>query len=271
MNHDLLLSRNSPESEANENPVEVSPGVIERRYFLRSSIATAASLLLLGAATRSLSAQNIPATGRLSWDAFLKQAVPVAQQLFADPAFSVDEYLYRLGSLATRLEEIPDTKLCPYQAVEPRMLFAPSFKGTPFIIIQWRIEPGAMFPAHNHPNASVCNLGYQGQARLRNFQIVGEAPAYDSKKTFRIQETHNELITRGRINGLSPSRDNIHLFQPGKEGARGIDITTLHGKNAPFSFLDIGEKPAGSEQRIFEAAWRSSTSNVQSPTSLRGR
>jgi hypothetical protein len=29
----------------------------------------------------------------------------------------------------------------------------------------------------------------------------------------------------------------------GKEGARGIDINTLHGKTNNFSFLDMIEKP----------------------------
>jgi hypothetical protein len=245
--------------------VEVFPGVIERRFFLHSSLATAAAILALGATTRSLTAQErtpapevvaTAATGTLTWDAFLKQAVPVAQQLIAEPSFSLDEYLYRLGSLATRLQEIPDTKLFPFSGVDARVQFAPSFRGSPFVIIQWRIEPGAVFPAHNHPNASVCTLGFEGEVRLRNFEVAGVAPEYTSKKTFHVRETHNETIARGRINTLSPSRDNIHYFQVGKEVARGIDITTLHGQNAGFSFLEISERPADSEKRIFEASWK---------------
>ncbi len=256
------LSVSEPRKE-----VEVFPGVLERRYFLRSSVASAAAVLALGATTRSFAAQEVtPAvslvatdkavTGALTWDAFLKQAVPIAQQLIAEPSFNLDEYLYRLGSLATRLQEIPDTKLFPFTQVDSRVKFAPSFRGSPFVIIQWRMEPGALFPAHNHPNASVCTLGFEGEVRLRNFEIVGEAPEYVSKKTFYVRETHNETIARGRINTLSPSRDNIHYFQVGKEVARGIDITTLHGQNAGFSFLEIGERPADAEKRIFEASWK---------------
>jgi hypothetical protein len=248
-----------PNASAKET--EVFPGVMERRYFLRGSVVTAAAILALGSFPNNLLGQE-PAKvvgpvgpDKLAWDDFLKQSVPVAQQLVADPAFSVDEYLYRIGSLATRLREIPDTKLYPYTTVEPRVKFAPSFRGSPFFIIQWRMEPGALFPAHNHPNASVCTLGFEGEVRLRNFEIVGEAPEYASKKTFRVRETHNETIARGRINTLSPSRDNIHYFEVGKEAARGIDISTLHGKNAGFSFLDIGKQPMDSEKRIFEAAW----------------
>ena len=242
--------------------MEVFPGVMERRYFLGSSITSLAAVVALGTTRATLAAQEQPSRAaiavgadKLAWDDFLKEAVPVAQKLVADPAFSIDEYLYRVGSLATRLKEIPDTQLFPYTAIDQRVFFAPSFRGTPFFIIQWRMEPGAVLPAHNHPNASVCTLGYEGEVRLRNFEIVGEAPEYDLKKTFHIRETHNEMMTRGRINTLSSSRDNIHFFQVGKEGARGIDITTLHGKMAQFSFLDIAEKPMDAEKRIFEAAW----------------
>lgn len=239
--------------------LEVFPGVMERRWFLRSSVVSAAAILALGVPNRLVgqAAPKFAAGGpdKLAWDSFLKEAVPVAERMMADPAFSVDEYLYRLGSLATRLQEIPDTKLYPYTAVEPRVSFAPSFRGSTFFIIQWSMEAGVAFPPHNHPNASVCTLGFSGEVRLRNFEIVGEAPEYSSKKTFRVQETHNETISRGRINTLSPARDNIHYFQVGNERARGIDISTMHGKQAGFSFLDISEKPADSEKRIFEAAW----------------
>jgi hypothetical protein len=248
-------------STASAKEVEVVPGIHERRYFLRNSLATVAAVLTLKAMPKNVSAQALakgpsPIGGdTLAWDDFLKQSIPIAQQLIADPAFSVDEYLYRIGSLATRLKEIPDSKLGSYAAVDPRVWFGPSFRGSPFYIIQWRMEPGAVLPAHNHPNTSVCTFGFEGEVQLRNFEIVGEAPDYNSKKTFRVRETRSETMSHGRINTLSPSRDNIHCFKVGKEGARGIDINTMHGKMNNFSFLDMNEKPLDSEKRIFEATW----------------
>ena len=240
--------------------VEVFPGIHERRYFLRGSLATVAAVMALNAVPKNNFAQtSIKATGagtdKLLWDDFIKQSVPIAQQLIADPGFSVDEYLYRIGSLATRLKEIPNSQLGSYKTVEPRVWFGPSFRGSPFFIIQWRMEPGAVLPPHNHPNASVCTLGYEGEVRLRNFEIMEVAPDYASKKTFRVRETRSETLTAGRINTLSPMRDNIHGFKVGKEGARGIDINTLHGKINNFSFLDMSEQPLDSEKRIFEAVW----------------
>ena len=244
-----------------EKEIEVFPGRFERRHFIRGSLATVAAVVAVRALSGNVLAQAAAtttgpiSTDKLAWEDFLKQSIPVAQQLISDPAFGVDEYLYRIGSLATRLKELPDSPLGSYKTVEPRVWFGPSFRGTPFFIIQWRMEPGAFLPPHNHPNASVCTLGFEGEVRLRNFEIVGDAPDYDSKRTFRVRETHNQTMTHGRISTLSPSRDNIHTFQVGKEGARGIDINTLHGKMGPFSFLDISKMPADSEKRIYEAAW----------------
>src|SRR5499427_3171897 len=241
--------------------VEVFPGIHERRHFLRGSLATLATVTALRIAPKTVLAQAT-ANGsgtidsdRLGWDDFLKRAVPVAQQLIAEPSFSVDEYLYRLGSLATRLKEIPDSKLGPYTSVDRRVWFGPSFRGTPFFIIQWRMEPGAFLPPHNHPGASVCTLTVEGELQLRNFQIVGDAPDYSSKKTFRIRETRNEIMTSGRISTLSPARDNIHCFQVGKTAARGIDINTMHVRTAPFSFLNMDPKPVDAELRIYEVTW----------------
>jgi len=248
-------------SVESEKEIELFPGIFERRYFLRGSLGAIATVVAARMLSKNVFAQApMTATGpsgseKLAWDEFLKQSIPVAQQLLADPAFSVDEYLYRIGSLATRLKELPNTALGSYKTVEPRVWFGPSFRGTPFFIIQWRMEPGANLPPHNHPNASVCTLGFEGEVRLRNFEIVGDAPDYNSQKTFRVRETHNQTMSHGRISTLSPSRDNIHWFQVGKEGARGIDINTMVGKVAPFSFLEISKTPADSENRIFEAAW----------------
>jgi hypothetical protein len=256
----MLISNNDFAPSPNSKEVEVFPGRFERRYFLSGSLSSIAAATMLSAFPNCILGQQpdkkvVSTAEGLAWEDFIKLSIPVAQQLIADPGFSVDEYLYRIGSLATRLKEIPDSPLGPYTSVDRRVWFGPSFRGSPFFIIQWRMEPGAFLPPHNHPNASVCTVGYEGEVRLRNFEIVGEAPAYDSNKSFQIRETRDEMMKRGKINTLNPVRDNIHCFRVGKEGARGIDINTLHGKMGPFSFLDMIEKPVDAENRIYEVTW----------------
>lgn len=118
------------------------------------------------------------------------------------------------------------------------------------------MAPNAVLPPHCRPNARVCTLGIEGETRIRNFQIVDTAPEFSSPQGFHLRETHNEIITSGRINTLSSTRDNIHTFQAGKEGARGIDISTYHGPDVGFSFLDIRNTPVDAGDRIYEAAWK---------------
>src|SRR6476659_391008 len=81
--------------------VEVFPGIHERRYFLRGSLASVAAVVALNAVPKSNFAQTpikpngADRTDKLLWDDFIKQSVPIAQQLIADPGFSVAESLYR--------------------------------------------------------------------------------------------------------------------------------------------------------------------------------
>jgi hypothetical protein len=193
------------------------------------------------------------------WDDFLKQCVPVAEELHRDSSKSGQEaYLFWLASMIARLrlKDLPRAKLGRYGTLDPPVNFGRIFRGKPFFIVEWRLEPNAMLPPHCHPNASVCTLGIEGEARIRNFEIVGDAPEFSSKQSFQVRETHNEIIAPGRLNTLSALRDNIHTFQAGKQGARGIDISTYHGPDVGFSFLDISDKARVAEQRIYEAAWK---------------
>jgi len=195
----------------------------------------------------------------LGWDDFLKQCVPVAEELHRDSSKSgQDAYLYWVASMVARLrlKEAPRAKLGRFGTLDPPVHFGRSFRGKPFFIVEWWLEPGALLPPHCHPNASVCTLGIEGEARIRNFEIVGDAPDFSSKQTFQVRETHNEIIAPGRLNTLSALRDNIHTFQAGKQGARGIDISTYHGPDVGFSFLDISDKARDAEGRVFEAAWK---------------
>ena len=199
---------------------------------------------------------------QLDWASFLKQCAPVAEELHKDSSAAGQEaYLHWIASMIvrTRASEIPRAKVARFGKLEPPVSFGVGYRGKPFFIVEWQLEPGARLPPHCHPNASVCTLGLEGEARIRNFEVVGEAPEFASRKTFLVRETHNEVIAPGRINALSSLRDNIHTFQAGKNGARGIDISTYHGPDVGFSFLDIAPTPKETERRIFEAAWKGQT------------
>lgn len=229
--------------------------IIERRSFLWLSLATAATLV----APRNLSAQQTLMENSLTWDEFLKECLPKAVELHKNSsAQGQNAYLYWLATMAMRLnlETVPKAKTGKFAKLEPPVEFGVGYRGVPFFVVEWKMAPNAILPPHNHPNASVCTVGTRGEARLRNFEVVGNAPAFSSSEKFNVRETHNEIIAAGRINAFSAKRDNIHTFQAGKDGANGIDISTYHGENIGFSFLEIQPKPIDEGKRLFEANWK---------------
>ena len=247
---------------------ESAPGFFEtRRRILWLPLSLGAALTLdrgTGFIANALAAEDhgdpIPGAGnQLDWPSFLDQCVPRADELHNDSSAPGQEaYLHWIASMIarTRTTDIPRAKVGRFGKLEPAVNFGMAYRGKPFFIVEWQLEPDASLPPHCHPNASVCTVGLDGEARIRNFEVVGQAPEFSSRKSFLVRETHNEIISQGRINTLSSMRDNIHTFHAGKSGARGIDISTLHGPDVGFSFLDLSATPKESERRIFEASWR---------------
>ncbi|MFZ1699733.1 MAG: hypothetical protein WBO10_01495 [Pyrinomonadaceae bacterium] len=234
---------------------EIADGIVEtRRKMLLFPLAAAALLLIR---PTSAFGQKAEAASSSTWDGFLAECLPKAVGLHADSTRQGQEkYLRWLGYNAAKLKlgDLPTAKLGKFKNLDPAMFFGVGYRGIPFFVVEWRMEPNAFLPPHNHPNVSVCTVGLEGEARMRNFEPVAEMPAFSSARTFQIQETHNEVLRPGQINTLSAVRDNIHTFQAGRNGARGIDITTYHGENIGFSHLEIVDK-TGTADRIFEAKW----------------
>jgi hypothetical protein len=231
---------------------ELAPGVtIERRAIFWAPLAVAAAMLR--------PAQAATASAPLEWDDFVRLCPADAAEFARDASeIGQDAYLNRIASWAVRLKAAPDTKLGAFAGLDPKVEFGPSFRGVPFFVIQWRMAPRAILPAHCHPQFSVCTLGMDGEARLRHFEVHGPAPAFDSgvKTPFLMRETRSQIVTPRRISTRSATRDNIHYFEAGDAGARGLDITTGYGGDGSFSFVAFQpEKPKDPKKQLFEAVW----------------
>ncbi len=251
---------------------EVAPGFFEtrRRLLWLPAWALGGATVIFGQPSAQMENRGNPqgakmsdsqmnAAKELGWQSFLDECLPTAQTLHKDSSASgQDAYLFWLASMIRRVKksEIPRAKLGRFGSLEPPAHFGVLYRGTPFFMVEWWLEPGAVLPPHCHPNVSVCTVAVEGEARIRNFEVVGQAPEFSSSQTFTVRQTHDEILTPGRVNMLSALRDNIHTFQAGAQGARGFDITTYHGPDASFSFLDIAAKPKDAEQRVYEAVWK---------------
>ena len=233
-----------------QEEIEVAPGFfVERR-----------SVLLGICGFLATAWPNVGRSAALSYEEFLAKANPLAQSLIPDKTRAgQDHYLRSLAAIAANLNDAP----VPAQWNETNQGDTPeSYQigfnpgGSPFTVLQWRLEPGARCRPHAHTYGNVLTVGLEGVARVSNYEVVGTAD-YGSDKTFKVRQTMDQLLRPGSVNLVSLYRNNIHGLVAGPDGARGLDITTRirpkpeHGT----PFLDIGSSPLRRFERIFEASW----------------
>jgi hypothetical protein len=216
---------------------------------------------LLAASAFLLAAPRLPRLRErgTSWVQFLADAPgEVAELALGTTPAEHDAYLYALASLAARIEGVPGGKLSAFGGLEPEVLFGMLHRGTPFFVVEWRLAPHAELPAHCHPGASVCTLALEGECEVRHYEVQPGAPAYDSKseQPFPLRETRRQLLRPGSLSTLAPQRDNLHWFRAREQGARGIDLSTMHGGDGSFSFVAFDpDAPADAGRGLYEARW----------------
>ena len=205
-----------------------------------------------------LAGSALPAA-RLQADSFT-ELTRVCKSLAADllekNALTADEYLLQLASLGAALHpgDVPKGKLGRFSNFDPPIELGPIHRELPIFIIQWKFAPGAVLRPHNHTPAHVLSLCIEGECRVRHFDAIG-APPLDSRETFRIRETENRILRAGRSTSLTPTRDNIHTFEAGPEGAFGFDINTSLPGEGDWSMLELDDQPLKGYERVFEARW----------------
>src|SRR5207237_47906 len=147
--------------------------------------------------------------GPITFDAFVAQVGAMAKRLIAEAAPEEENYLQQVAALTGQIDRVPDATMGePYKEV---MRTGMNYRGSGIVVIQWSMEAGLTYPAHNHPHYNGVTMGLEGECRIRNFDIVGNAPDLDSKKAFEVRETQNQLLTPGRVTSImSTNRDNIH-------------------------------------------------------------
>jgi hypothetical protein len=251
----------------------IPPGVHEtRRLILQAPLAAVAGLVLhkIGAAKQqkmdmapvgpgSVTPGAIGAgeAGQIDFDELFQQCAALAGSAYSTARLNEDAHLYSLAAAAAHLnlKSVPEAKTGRFGGLNPPVSFGPVRVRPPLAIILWRLDPGAVLPAHNHTPADVLSICLAGEARVRHFDILGRAPEYSSRAAFLVRETRNMLLTPGRMSGLTQTRDNIHTFHAGEQGATGIDINSVLPGNKDFSFLEISEQTTDSQKGIYEAVW----------------
>lgn len=204
-----------------------------RRTMLWSSL----TFLEMFAGARDASAQD----SNIEWDAYLTAARAEALALIRANNSDVAGYLHWISSRLSARRDIPAAALAPVPWADPAISFGAHPLAAPFVMIEFRLAPGAYLPPHNHPNTSVSTLVLEGEATIDNFELEpGSAPP-GTEGAALLRHTQSQLLRPGDCNFVQPARNNLHAFRAGAQGARGVDITTQHGPLGAFGYLKLLE------------------------------
>ena len=222
--------------------------------------APAAMALLLASPRRLLAAlDDLPAGDDL--ERFLETTAGEALALKSDDSAPGQErYVRYIERAVAAINDVPTDSIGAnsWKGFDPGVFLGVGGRNRACFVVHWRLAPQAFLPPHCHPKTSVCTLGLDGEATLRHYEAEASAPSYrdDRETEFLITETVRLDLARGTTSTLTEHRDNIHLFQAGRSGARGIDVTTDYGGDGSFSFLAFDhERPEDAARKTYVARW----------------
>ncbi len=194
-------------------------------------------------------------------DEFIAETTQMASALKSDDsAEGQDAYVAYLADAVLRVKQVSRDNLSnsSWKGFDPGVFLGAPGRNSAFFVVHFELEPNAFLPPHCHPKTSVCTLGIEGSATLRHFEAEASAPNYKTggEADFLIRESRRLQLEAGRISTLTEHRDNIHLFEAGSSGARGIDVTTDYGGDGSFSFLSFDHnKPVEQGTDLYRAKW----------------
>lgn len=244
-----------------ESPREsVAEGVIlERRTLLRFSAATvaaglAAACSVPGGRKANPAAQAPTTGGALDIAQFLEEMYPRAQEFVASGGEREESYLATVGELMARL--LTPTKADTRSAMKDLYgLNGSDDRRFEVWVAMFEFEPGKGFSHHDHRDYNGVILGVEGEARVTNFDILGDNAVPPKAETFRIRQTRDDLILPGGCSTLGTVRDNVHEVVAGPSGAKVLDVFTYLTNDARSYSMNVDPTPVDVERGIFEASW----------------
>ncbi len=221
---------------------------IERRTFLGASPIVAVATL--AGIRRSVATER---SAGLTFDDYVAKVGALAKAAIADPSRNEDAYLHEIASLATRIDRVPEARLGqPFKGIIRTGL---NYRGSGIVVVQWSMDAGLSYPAHNHPRYNGITLGIEGECRIRNFTPIGPLPEMATPARFEVRQTQDQVLVPGRVvSVMSTDHDNIHTLRTFSKPVRGIDVMTLLGPHIGFSFVEIDEKSKRGDE-VYDATW----------------
>jgi PCO_ADO len=172
------------------------------------------------------------------------------------PEAAQNAYVYTEAARALAVGQFPSVAMAPLFAFAGVRVGQIAISRRA-VVVAYEMAPGSLLPPHNHPNYSVATIGVAGEAAVTQYELDGEAPAFESRAPFSVRRTIERVLRPGEAVTLIPDRDNVHTFRAGPNGARFIDVATPHGPDVGFSYMRIAEAAFSGSSDRFEAHWTS--------------
>ena len=181
----LALPKRSQESE-------IGSGVFEERRLMLWAPAIAFAGLVFGIPQRSLAETvvnpnvNTAESSEIGFDEFFRESSKLIKETYAATNPNEDAHIFRLSQLVSRLrlDEVPKGRTGKFAGLNPPVEIGPVKIDIPISIIQWRLAPGATFPAHNHQPCDVISVCLEGETLVRHFENEGPAQIIRPRRHF---------------------------------------------------------------------------------------
>ena len=130
----------------------------------------------------------------------------------------------------------------------------PADRRRPAVIThQIHVPPNGRIPLHDHRGMFGAIVGADGECEIRSFDIVEGGATTD---TVGLREMDRTWLTPGRFALLTRTRDNVHEFRAGPNGARLLDLFVWLEEGARSHDLAWIDDPAASpKDRRYRARW----------------
>ena len=231
------------------------PTMVTRRRVITISTAMAGAFAFRGAARAGEPPEEI------DLEEFADAWRSAAEVVLDAPHAEEDRYLHRLCGLVLSLDraDVPRMKRPGFE--RDGLKSGPAWGDGEIMVVEIRLAPGAVIPAHNHVGYSFVTMGLEGECEYRHYEPLDAPPAIASGRSadFDVRETRAGVLTPGRLTHLSRVRDNIHWFRAGDEGATLIDFGTHYRSPGDgyrtFSALDVDPEAVAPGARRFRGRW----------------
>lgn len=181
----------------------------------------------------------------------IERATLLAEEITQTEKPGEESYLTRISALIKHRQTTPT----PLFNLARPIASHEAIRRHPFIVLQFRMAPGATIPHHDHREFNGVLTVTEGTIRSRSYEILGSDPRPPRGSVFQVRETDERLLSVGDQAMLSRTRDNIHELKAGPEGAQFIDFFTLFGEDAHSAFIDFGSQSEDFAGAVFDATW----------------